>query len=309
MHIKNKRVVVTGGSGFLGRWVIKALQKEQPKDIIIPRSKNLDLTIQKNCEKIARDAHIIIHLAAYVGGIGLNQKHPGRLFYDNALMGIQLIEAARKYKVSKMLITGTACLYPKNAQIPFQEKNIWDGYPEKVTGMYGMAKKMLLVQAQGYREEYGLNTIYLIPTNLYGPGDNHNPESGHVIPSLIYRMVQAKKKNKREFVVWGTGRATRDFLYAEDAAEAIVQAIKHYDKPEPINIGSGTETPIRNLVQLLKKHIGYKGKIVWDSSKPDGQQRRLMDIAQAKKAFFFKPKTSLEQGLQRTIEAYSKKFS
>jgi GDP-L-fucose synthase len=302
--LKNKKIVVTGGTGFVGSWLVKELEKEHTTSIFAPSSKEYDLRDKKACEKIVKDCDVLFHLAAYVGGIGLNKKHPGQLFYDNVMMGVQLMEEARKASVSKMLITGTACSYPKNTPLPFNENDFWNGYPEEVTGVYGMAKKVLLTQAQAYRTEYGFNCIYLIPVNMYGPGDNSDPENGHVIPSLLRRMVEAKNKNASEFVVWGSGRATREFLYVEDAAKGIVTAVKNYDGTEPINLGTGQETSIREMVQLMKKYVGFKGRIVWDKSKPDGQLRRVMNISLAKKHFGFIAQTFFESGLQKTVEWY-----
>lgn len=304
--IKKKKILVTGGAGFLGSWVVRQLRKEGAKNIIIPRSSQFDLREKDICRKVLTGQNIVIHLAADVGGIGLNADHPGKLFYDNAVMGINMIDAAKACEVEKLLIIGTACSYAKYTPIPFREEDFWLGYPDEITGVYGMAKKMLLVQAQAYRKEFGLNTIYLILVNLYGPGDNFDPRWGHVIPSLIYRMVQAKKRRDKRFTVWGTGSATREFLYAQDAAGGIVSALKHYDAQEPVNLGSGREISVKDLVVILKKLLKYDGDIVWDSAKPDGQPRRCVDTAQAKNKFGFVASTPLEEGLHKTISWYMK---
>ncbi len=308
MTLKNSRVLVTGGAGFLGSWVVKRLKKEQVKEIIIPRSKDADLRDKDVCRTLVSDVDVIFHLAAHVGGIALNKAHPGQLFYDNAMMGIQLIEEARIAGVDKMLVVGTACSYPKYCPVPFREEDLWNGYPDETTGVYGLAKKMLLVQAQAYRQEYKFNCIYMIPGNLYGPGDNFHETYGHVIPSLIMRMVEAKKKKHKEFLVWGSGVATREFLYGEDAAEALVTAMKTYDGGEPINIGTSREISIRDVVVLLKSIIGFNGDIVWDPSKPDGQPRRSFETTRAKEWFGFTAKTPLEVGLKRTVEWYLKQI-
>jgi GDP-L-fucose synthase len=302
--LRNKKIVVTGGHGFLGSWVVKRLKKESPQDIFIPRSQEFDLREKAVCEKVVAGQDIIVHIAAHVGGIGLNKEHPGQLFYDNATMGIHLLEAARKAHVKKMLIIGTACSYPKYCAVPFQEKDFWLGYPDEVTGIYGLAKKMLWVQAKAYRDEYGFNAIYIILVNLYGPGDSFDPINGHVIPALIMRMFEAKRRKQKKFTVWGSGQATREFVYIKDAAEGIVSALKKYDGVEPVNIGTGKEISVRDLVSLLKKTIGYGGEIVWDSSKPDGQPRRVVDTSQAKNLFGFEAKTDLASGLKKTVEWY-----
>lgn len=288
----------------MGSWVVEKLKKEGAKNITVPRAKEFDLREKKVCDRLAKNQEIIIHLAADVGGIGLNEEHPGKLFYDNASMGIHLLEAARKNNAEKFVIIGTACSYAKYTPVPFREEDFWLGYPDETTGVYGMAKKMLLVQAQAYKKEYGLNSIYLILVNLYGPRDNFDPRYGHVIPSLIYRMIQSKKNNEKNFSVWGSGSATREFLFVEDAARAIVSALKNYDSEQPVNIGTGEETSIRDLVLLLKKIIKYDGEIVWDPTKPDGAPRRCVDTSKAQKKFGFRTTTNLKKGLKKTINWY-----
>jgi len=307
MTLKNKRILVTGGGGFFGSWVVKKLQSAGAKEIVVPRSSKFDLRKREVCESLVEGMDIVFHLAAHVGGIGLNKDHPGQLFYDNALMGIHLIDEARKAGVQKMLVVGTACSYPKYCPVPFREEDLWNGYPDEITGVYGLAKKMLLIQSQAYRKEYGFPCIYVIPGNLYGPGDTFEQQYGHVVPSLILRMVEAKKKKKKEFVVWGSGVATREFLYIEDGAEALVRAMERYDGHEPVNVGTGREISIRDLVFLLQSIIGFTGEIVWDPSQPDGQPRRSLDIERAKNWFGFTAKTSLETGLKKTVEWYLKK--
>ncbi|HVZ67457.1 MAG TPA: GDP-L-fucose synthase, partial [Patescibacteria group bacterium] len=283
MKLKNKKILLTGGHGFLGRHVYKALLKRGvPKEnIYAPSSKDLDLRKWSNSIKATKGQDIVIHLAAKVGGIGLNRDKPAELFYENALMGIQLIEAARLSGVEKFVTIGTVCAYPKNAPIPFREKSLWDGYPEEVTAPYGLAKKMMLVQGSTYFQQYGFKSIFLIPVNLYGPEDHFESEYSHVMPALIKRIVDAKKNNSKEIVVWGTGRATREFLYVDDAAEAIILATEKYDKLDPVNLGSSREISIKRLVSIISKVVGYKGKIVWDKSKPDGVMRRKLNTAKA----------------------------
>ena len=307
-ELTSKKIVVTGGGGFLGSGVVKELQKEGVRDIIIPRSREFDLREKEVCEKVVTGCDVLIHVAAHVGGIGLNQAHPGQLFYDNAAMGLHLLEAARQAGVKKTVIIGTACVYPKYCPVPFHEEDLWAGYPDEITGVYGLSKKLLLVQAQAYRKEYGFNAIFLIPVNLYGPGDNFDADYGHVIPSLILRMFEAKKKRQNKFVVWGSGIATREFLYVEDAARGIVQALKQYDGGEPVNLGTGREISIKDLVLLLKKIFNYRGEIVWDETKPDGQPRRAVDVTRAKEWFDFTAQTNLEDGLTKTIAWYICKF-
>lgn len=312
IDLKTKRIVVTGGAGFLGSYVVKKLKDKGCQNIFVPRSKDYDLREKEAIIKLYEDTRpdILIHLAAVVGGIGANQRYPGKFFYDNAIMGIQLIEYARRFKVEKFVIAGTICAYPKYTPVPFREEDLWDGYPEETNAPYGLAKKMLLVQAQAYRQEYGFNAIYLLPVNLYGPGDNFDPESSHVIPALIKKVFDAMSYKpsamsyKPTVTVWGTGKASREFLYVEDAAEAIVLATEKYDRPEPVNIGAGFEITIKDLVKLIVKLTGFKGKIIWDTSKPDGQPRRMLDIKRAEKEFGFKAKVGLEEGLKRTIKWY-----
>jgi GDP-L-fucose synthase len=302
----DKRVVVTGGAGFLGRSVVDLLKKRGCKHIFIPRKKECDLTSRENIVKLLKDARpdVIIHLAAVVGGIGANMRNPGKFFYENLVMGAQLMEEARIFGVKKFVAIGTICAYPKFTKVPFKEDDLWGGYPEETNAPYGLAKKMLLVQSQAYRQQYGFNSIYLLPVNLYGPGDNFSPQSSHVIPALIKKCVDAKIKRDESITVWGTGRATREFLYVDDAAVGIVSASEKYNKSEPVNIGAGFEISIKDLVKLIVKLTGYKGKVVWDKSKPDGQPRRRLDISRAQKEFGFAAKIKLESGLKKTIHWY-----
>lgn len=302
----DKKVVVTGGNGFLGKNVILELKKAGAKNIFVPEYPEYDLRERKTCAKICYGADFIIHLAAKVGGIGLNREKPGELFYDNAIMGIELIEAARKAGVEKAVIIGTICAYPKFTPIPFREENLWNGYPEETNAPYGLAKKMLLVQSQAYRDQYGFNSIFILPVNLYGPGDNFNPKSSHVIPALIKKVYDAKEAGQDHIEVWGTGKASREFLYVRDAARAIVLALEKYNKSEPVNLGAGFEITIKQLILLICKLMNYKGKIIWDKSKPDGQPRRMLDTSKAKREFGFKAKTSFEAGLRETIDWYEK---
>lgn len=306
MELKNKQILVTGGAGFLGSFVVEKLiaHGANQKTIRIPRSQELDLRILENCHTAVAGQDLVIHLAARVGGIGLNQQIPGQMFYDNLIMGIQLIEAARKSDVKKFVALGTICAYPKNTPVPFSEKNLWDGYPEETNAPYGLAKKMLFVQSQAYRDQYGFNSIFLLPVNLYGPRDNFDPKSSHVIPALIKKVEDALRAGEKYITVWGTGKASREFLYVEDAAEAIVLAAQKYDGREPINIGAGFEITIKDLVELICSLMDFKGKIRWDISKPDGQPRRMLDTSRAQKEFGFKAKTSFEEGLAKTIAWY-----
>lgn len=304
----DKRVLVTGGAGFLGSNVVAQLKKKNPKEIIVPRSADYDLRDQKVSARIMKDIDIVIHLAANVGGIGYNQANPGSLFYDNLTMGVHLMEEARKAKVEKFIALGTICAYPKYTPVPFKEDDLWNGYPEETNAPYGLAKKMLLVQSQAYRQQYSFNSIFLLPVNLYGPGDNFNPDSSHVIPALIKKFVEAKKQNDKEVIVWGTGKPTREFLYVEDAARAILLASEKYNKDEPVNIGSSFEISIAKLAKLIGDAVGFKGKIVFDSSKPDGQPRRKLDVSKARDEFDFTSKVSFEEGLKKTIKWYRKHY-
>jgi GDP-L-fucose synthase len=301
-----KRVVVTGGAGFLGACVVETLGRHGCPPPFVPRSRDYDLRREADIVRMLEAARpdVVIHLAAVVGGIGANRENPGRFFYDNLMMGAQLIEQARLRGVDKLVAIGTVCSYPKFAPVPFREADLWDGYPEETNAPYGLAKKMLLVQSQAYRQQYGFNSIFLLPVNLYGPGDNFDPKSSHVIPALIKKCVDAAEAGLGEIEVWGTGSATREFLYVEDAAEGIVLAAEHYDGTEPVNLGAGQEIPIRDLVGLIAKLTGFEGKIVWDASKPDGQPRRMLDTSRAATAFGFVAKTPFEDGLRKTIEWY-----
>lgn len=306
----DKKILVTGGAGFFGSFIVKKLKEKgvNEKEIRIPRSRNIDLRIWENCVKAAKDVDIVIHLAAKVGGIGYNQKYPATLFYDNAIIGIQIMEAARQEGVEKFVAVGTICAYPKFTPVPFKEMDLWNGYPEETNAPYGLAKKMMLVQSQAYRQQYGFNSIYLLPVNLYGPRDNFDLESSHVIPALIRKFIEAVENNKREVEVWGTGEASREFLYVEDAAEGILLATERYNKPEPVNIGAGFEIKIRDLVKLVVELTEFKGEIVWNTNKPDGQPRRCLDVSKAKEEFGFEAKTSFREGLEKTIEWYKENF-
>lgn len=305
---EGKCVVVTGGAGFLGKNVVKKLQTEGCTDIFVPRSKDYDLVDMESVKKLYKDAapNIVIHLAAVVGGIGANSEHPGQFFYDNLMMGAQTMEIGRQHGLEKFVAMGTICCYPKFTPIPFKEDDLWNGYPEETNAPYGLAKKMLLVQSQAYRQQYGFNSIFLMPVNLYGPGDNFNPCSSHVIPALIKKCVDAVENHDEKIVVWGTGKATREFLYVEDCAEGIVLATEKYNKSDPVNIGSSFEISIKDLIHLIAKLTGFNGEIVWDTSKPDGQPKRKLDVSRAEKEFGFKSKTTFEVGLKNTIDWYQK---
>lgn len=309
--LSSKRILLTGGSGFLGFYVVRELLERgvSEENIIIPRSRDLDLRIWENCEQAVKDADIVIHLAARVGGIGFNRKFPGDLFYDNAIMGIQLMEAARRENVDKFVAVGTVCAYPKFTPTPFKEESLWDGYPEETNAPYGVAKKALLVQAQSYRQQHGFNAIYLIPVNLYGPQDHFDPEDSHVIPALILKFVDAKKRGLSKVTAWGTGSPSREFLYVEDAARGIVMATESYEGGEPVNLGSGEEIKIRDLVYMVKEMVGYEGEVEWDTSRPDGQPRRRLDVSRAKEEFGFEAEMPFKEGLKRTIDWYKENIS
>lgn len=296
------RLVVTGGGGFLGSRVVGWLRKRGAPDIFVPRSDRFNLVERDACREVVQGAETVIHLAAKVGGIGFNRENPGTLFFDNLMMGTQLMEEARLAGVKKFVAVGTVCAYPKFTPVPFQEDNLWDGYPEETNAPYGLAKKMLLVQAQAYRQQYGFNSIYLLPVNLYGPGDNFDPRSSHVIPALIRKIMAAKQKREDVVEVWGDGSASREFLYVDDAAEAIGLATERYEGSEPVNLGAGREITIKSLVTVLCDLIGYEGQIRWDTTKPNGQPRRCLDVSRAEKAFGFRARTDFETGLRRTVE-------
>lgn len=302
----NKKIVVTGGAGFLGSHVVSVLKEKGATNIIIPRSKDQDLRDQSVCKDVVAGADIVIHMAANVGGIGYNREFPGTLFYDNLLMGVHMMEESRKAGVKKFVAIGTICAYPKFAPVPFKEDDLWAGYPEETNAPYGLAKKMMLVQSTAYRDQYGFNSIFLLPVNLYGPGDNFEPGSSHVIPALIKKFVEAKAKGEPSVTVWGTGKATREFCYVEDAAEGIVLATEKYDKSDPVNIGAGFEISIKDLAEKIKILTGYEGEIVWDGTKPDGQPRRMLDTTRAEQEFGYKSSTQFDQGLKETIEWYQK---
>lgn len=306
MSFPYKRVVVTGGSGFLGRHVVKRLADYPEVEIFVPRSADYDLVEMANVKRLFADTRpdAVIHLAAVVGGIGANQENPGRFFYENLMMGAQLIEQARLHGVAKFVAVGTVCAYPKFTPVPFSEDDLWKGYPEETNAPYGLAKKMMLVQSQSYRQQYNFNSIYLLPANLYGPGDNFKVESSHVIPALIRKCVEARVAGANHIEVWGTGEASREFLYVDDCAEAIVKATALYNESEPVNLGSGKEIKIRELVELIAHETGFSGEIKWQSDKPDGQPRRRLDVSRAYDKFQFEAKTSFADGLKRTVEWY-----
>ena len=300
------RVMVTGGGGFFGSFVVDRLRAEGAKEVFVPRSREYDLVDPAAVGRAYRDGgpDIVIHMAAVVGGIGANQKRPGEFFYKNLMMGAQLMEQGRRHGVEKFVAIGTVCSYPKFTPVPFRETDLWTGYPEETNAPYGMAKKMLMVQSEAYRKEYGFNSINLLPVNLYGPRDNFDLESSHVIPALIRKCLEAKRAGAPSVTCWGTGSPTREFLYVEDAAEAVVLAAERYSGGEPVNLGSGAEISTRRLAELIKTITGYEGALVWDASRPDGQPRRALDTSRAALAFGFKARTPFKEGLERTVQWY-----
>jgi len=306
--MKNKRITITGGKGFLGKHLTNKLKERGWKNIYLADIPEYDLVKYEDINRMYDDSNpdIVIHLAAKVGGIGFNQENPASLFYENLMMGIQCLHEGYLRKIEKFVAIGTICAYPKFTHVPFKEEELWNGYPEETNAPYGLAKKMLLVQSQSYRQQYGFNSIFLLPVNLYGPGDNFDPRSSHVIPAIIKKCVDADLNNEKEIVAWGTGNATREFFYVEDAAEAIVFATEKYNKSDPVNIGAGFEISIKDLVELVKELSGFKGRIIWDKTKPDGQPRRVLDTTKAFIEFGFKAKTDFREGLRKTIEWYKK---
>ncbi len=306
LDLTEKRILVTGGAGFLGRQVIDQLVKAgaNPARITVPRARDYDLRTMTACQQVVQNQDIIIHLAAHVGGIGLNREKPGELFYDNLMMGVQLIHSAYLAGIEKFVCVGTICAYPKFTPVPFKEEDLWNGYPEETNAPYGIAKKALLVQLQAYRQQYGFNGIFLLPVNLYGPEDNFNPNSSHVIPALVRKVHEAQVKGDRQIYVWGDGSPSREFLYSTDAARGIVLATQHYNEPDPVNLGTGYEIKIRDLVELICELMGFQGEIVWETDKPNGQPRRCLDTEKAKQAFGFTAEVDFKQGLKNTIDWY-----
>ena len=311
MNLTEKRILVTGGAGFLGRHVVERLRERGCKEIFIPRRTEYDLTREAEVERLYADVqpHLVIHLAAVVGGIGANRVNPGRFAYENLVMGALLMEYARRVRVEKFVCLGTICAYPKFAPVPFREEDLWEGYPEETNAPYGLAKKMLLVLGQAYREQYGFNAVYLLPVNLYGPGDNFAPESSHVIPALIRKCIEAVEDGRDEIVCWGDGSPTREFLYVEDCAEAIVLAAERYEGADPVNLGTGFEISIHDLVGMIAELCGFQGRVIWDTTKPNGQPRRRLDTQRAWDRFGFQAKTDFREGLRRTIDWYKEKAS
>jgi GDP-L-fucose synthase len=301
-----QRVLVTGGAGFLGRVIVERLRRYPNVEVFVPRSADYDLVAAADIERVFTDTRpdLVIHLAAVVGGIGANQKNPGKFFYENLMMGVQLIEQARLHEVKKFVALGTVCAYPKFTPTPFREEDLWNGYPEETNAPYGLAKKMMLVQSQSYRQQYGFNSIFLLPANLYGPGDNFDPESSHVIPALIRKCIEAREQGAAFVEAWGTGNASREFLYVEDCAEAVLRAAARYDESEPVNIGTGNEIRISELLKTIAGLTNFAGEIRWQTDRPDGQPQRRLDVSRAFEKFGFKAEVSLEEGLRRTIEWY-----
>ena len=306
IELKNKKILVTGGGGFLGKNIVKKLLEHgvPEKNIFAPRSSELNLIRWEDCQKAVNGQDIIVHGAGITGGIKMNKEKGGEFFYQNAIMSTQLIEAARLEKIEKFVGVGTVCEYPKHSPVPFKEEDLWNGYPEETNGPYGLSKKMMLVQGQAYRSQYGMNIIHLLQVNLYGSGDHFDPYRSHVIPALILKVDKAKRENQPFIEVWGSGKASREFLYVEDAAEGIVLATESYDKPDPINLGSGMEISIKDLAELICELMGYSGELRWDTSKPDGQPRRMLDVSKAEREFHFKATTTFREGLKKTIEWY-----
>jgi GDP-L-fucose synthase len=305
-QLTGKRIVVTGGAGFLGRHVCQELAQHGPATVVVPRRTDYDLRERAAIERLLAESRpqIILHLAAVVGGIGANRENPGRYFYDNAIMGLQLLEASRLAGVEKVVSVGTICSYPKFTPVPFREEDLWNGYPEETNAPYGLAKKMLLVQAQAYRQQFAFNAVTLLPVNLYGPGDNFDPATSHVIPALIRKFVEARQSGQAEVSAWGTGNASREFLFVRDAARGIVRAAESYDSAEPMNLGSGQEVTIRDLAEQIAEQCGFRGRITWDATQPDGQPRRCLDTSRARRELGFTASTSLADGLAETIRWY-----